>query len=99
MKQSFILFFILSLILGSCSNGGEKEINTSQSMIPTTAEAQKMKKESSAITQSLPTLMVIPADRLLKDLRWLATIDNQGVTDIINHENYLLSDFKLFLIV
>lgn len=100
MKQSFILFFILSLILGSCSNGGEKEINTSQSMIPTTAEAQKMKKESSAITQSLPTLMVIPADGLLKDLGCLSTTDNQGVTAYVrNYNRALINDKDLKFVI
>ena len=51
----------LSIITLSCNNS-----KNNNSMLPTVEQSNSMKKESNAITQSMPSIMVVPSDALLK---------------------------------
>ena len=47
-------------------------------MLPTVESSKTMKKESNAITQSMPSIMVVPSDAMLKRMQCLKEIENQG---------------------
>tara|TARA_B110000285_G_scaffold102568_1_gene116720 strand:+ start:1408 stop:2340 length:933 start_codon:yes stop_codon:yes gene_type:complete len=49
-------------------------------MIPTSADAQSAKRESNAINQSMPSVMVVPSDAMLKRMNCLKEVENQGTT-------------------
>jgi len=87
------------IIASGC--GDNKTNNTSnQGMIPTVAEAQSSKRESNAISQSLPTLMVIPSDGLLKKIGCLSSINNQGVTSYKrDYKKALVNDGDLKFVI
>lgn len=73
------LFFVLSVLLVISCNSGEKQ--TSSNLLPTLQESKLSKKESNAITQSLPTIMVVPSDAMLKRMGCLDEEITQGVTN------------------
>jgi len=75
MKNIFYPVLFLTVLLYSC--GGSSDNST---IVPTKEESKSLKKESNAITQSMPSIMVIPSDALLKRIDCLSEIDNQGVT-------------------
>ena len=76
MRRLFALCFISFLLLTSCGgNGaGENVIQSAQGLV---------KKESNAITQSIPSVMVLPSDAMLKRMGCLNTVDNQGVKSYV----------------
>ena len=51
----------LSIITISCNNS-----KNNNSMLPTVDQSNSLRKESNAITQSMPSIMVVPSDALLK---------------------------------
>lgn len=75
MKKT-IYYFALALMVASCGNSE----STGGNMLPTEAQSRSAKKESNAITQSMPSVMVIPSDAMLQRMNCLGTLDNQGVT-------------------
>ena len=75
MKNLYYLLIPATLAFFSCG-----ESATNDSMVPTSAEAQSAKKESNAITQSMPSVIVVPSDAMLKRMDCLKEVDNQGVT-------------------
>jgi hypothetical protein len=75
MKNLYYLLIPATLVVFSCG-----ESATNDSMVPTSAEAQSAKKESNAINQSMPSVMVVPSDAMLKRMNCLKEVDNQGVT-------------------
>lgn len=81
-KVSLICLSLSFILLGSCGRNQGK-----QGIVPTVSESKGFVKETNAITQSLPTLMVIPSDGILQKLGCLTTIDNQGVTSYIRNYN------------
>ena len=92
-----VIFMISVLLAFSCGNDQSK---FKKGMVPTVSESRSFKKESNAITKSLPTLMVIPSDGLLQGLGCLSTIDNQGVTSYVRDYNKALinsSDLKFII--
>ena len=76
MYKIYLSIFISSVLLVSCGDSSSE----SNSMVPTNAEAKTAKKESNAITQSMPSVMVIPSDAMLKRMDCVKEIDNQGTT-------------------
>ena len=77
MKLIFKLIIVISVLtFVSCADSSNK----GKSLIPTTAESQSMKHETNAIHQSLPTLMVIPSDALLKKNGCFTKIRKHGKT-------------------
>lgn len=64
------------MIFISCGESG----TNSNSMLPTNSESAAFKKESNAITKSMPSVMVIPSDAMLKRMNCIKQFDNQGVT-------------------
>jgi nucleoside diphosphate kinase len=76
MLKTYLIIPILFIMCISCGDSGSQ----GNSMLPTNAAAQKAKKESNAISQSLPSVMVIPSDAMLKRMDCLKEIENQGVT-------------------
>lgn len=68
----------LFILLSSCGGGDE-------GLIPSAKDAEA--KESNAITKSLPSVLVIPSDALLKRLGCLSTAENQGTTSYIRDYN------------
>ena len=72
MKNIFIPTISLLLLLSSCGSD--------DSMIPTSADAQSAKRESNAINQSMPSVMVVPSDAMLKRMNCLKEVENQGTT-------------------
>lgn len=82
-KISVVLVSLIVILLSSCGNKNPGK----QGMIPTVSQSKGFEKETNAITQSLPTLMVIPSDGLLQKLGCLTTIDNQGVTSYQRNYN------------
>ena len=54
MKKT-IYYFALALMVASCGNSE----STGGNMLPTEAQSRSAKKESNAITQSMPSVMVI----------------------------------------
>ena len=74
MKNILILLF--PALLFSC--GGDAPDTSSNSMLPTIEESASSKKQSNAISQSMPSVMVIPSDAMLKRMNCLKEIKNQG---------------------
>lgn len=81
-KVSFVCLSLSFILLGSCGRNQGK-----QGIVPTVSESKGFVKETNAITQSLPTLMVIPSDGILQKLGCLTTIDNQGLTSYVRNYN------------
>lgn len=75
MKKILYTLILFSVLLNSCQSSSDNS-----SMVPTKEESKSLKKESNAITQSMPSIMVIPSDALLKRIDCLSEMDNQGVT-------------------
>ena len=76
-----ILLLVTCAVFSSCGNSSsDNSSSDSGSMLPTESESQTSKKESNAITQSMPSVMVIPSDAMLKRMNCLKESDNQGVT-------------------
>lgn len=73
MKQLILFLIPLTLIFSSCGD-------SSNSMLPTNADSRSAKKESNAITKSMPSVMVVPSDAMLKRMDCLKEMNNQGVT-------------------
>ena len=69
-------------------------------MLPTTESSKTMKKESNAITQSLPSVMVIPSDALLNRNNCLSEINNQGVTAYVReYSKSFIQDSELRFVI
>ena len=99
MKSSIVstLIFFSLLITSSCGNGNDTNNN---SLIPTNAQAQKMKKESNAITRSMPSIMVVPSDAMLKRMGCLNEINNQGVVAYVrDYGNSFVKDSELKFVI
>ena len=79
MKKTLISCFCLAILASSCR--GEEVTN--ESMLPTMAQAKSKKKESNAITKSMPSIMVVPSDAMLKRMQCLKEMKNQGTTSYI----------------
>ena len=76
MYRIYLSILISSILLISCGNSGSE----SNSMIPTNRDSESFKKEANAINQSMPSVMVVPSDAMLKRMNCIKEIDNQGVT-------------------
>ena len=76
MYRIYLSILISSILLISCGNSGSE----SNSMIPTNRDSESFKKEANAINQSMPSVMVVPSDAMLKRINCIKEIDNQGVT-------------------
>ena len=76
MKQLILFLIPITLIFSSCGDSS----NASNSMLPTNADSRSAKKESNAITKSMPSVMVVPSDAMLKRMDCLKETNNQGVT-------------------
>lgn len=76
MKKTLLYLIIPTMIFISCGESG----TNSNSMLPTNSESAAFKKESNAITKSMPSVMVIPSDAMLKRMNCIKQFDNQGVT-------------------
>ena len=76
MKQLILFLIPITLIFSSCGDSS----NASNSMLPTNADSRSAKKESNAITKSMPGVMVVPSDAMLKRMDCLKETNNQGVT-------------------
>ncbi len=76
-----IAVILISFVITSCGSdqNQKKEKSESSGMIPTIEESKQSTKEVNAITQSLPTIMVMPSDALLKRIGCLTVLNNQGV--------------------
>jgi hypothetical protein len=95
MKKIIYLVSVLSFVLWSC--GGSSD---SSSMVPTKEESKSLKKESNAITQSMPSIMVIPSDAMLKRVDCLSEIDNQGVTVYVrDYSKSFVQDSELRFVI
>ena len=95
MKNNLLLLPFLILMF-SCGGSTEK----SGTMVPTSKESQSSKKESNAITQSMPSVMVIPSDAMLKRMNCLAEVDNQGVTSYArDYAKSFIKDSELKFVV
>lgn len=101
MKKNILNFYVIVFVLFSaCSGDGGNKSTQNKGMIPTVSEAQSMKKESNAITKSLPTLMVVPSDGLLKRLNCLKSIENQGITAYTrDYKSALINDGNLKFVI
>lgn len=100
MKASFnlIIAIIISTFLFSCGENNESE--NSNSMLPTVESSKTMKKESNAISQSMPSVMVIPADALLKRINCLSEVDNQGMTSYVrDYSKSFIQDSELRFVI
>lgn len=101
LKVHTIALSLLSLIIiEGCGEQSNQVPERNTGMVPTVKESQSFKKESNAITQSLPTLMVIPSDGMLNKMGYIKKVDNQGVTSYIRDYNGLLineSDVKFII--
>lgn len=97
MKNQFLLATMI-LFLTSCGGGGDSKDRNS--MLPTTESSKTMKKESNAITQSLPSVMVIPSDALLNRNNCLSEINNQGVTAYVrDYSKSFIQDSELRFVI
>lgn len=84
MKTICIVSVFLSLILlGSCGHSKSER----QNIIPSVSKSRRSVKETNAISQSLPTLMVMPSDGLLQKLGCLTSVNNQGVNSYLRNYN------------
>ena len=94
--KNLLYLLIPSILMLSCG-GDESESN---SMLPTMDSAKSMKKESNAITQSMPSVMVIPSDALLKRINCLSEVENQGVTSYArNYAKSFIQDSELRFVI
>ena len=101
MKSKVILnlLAVTAFFLSSCGESDSTKSET-RSMVPTKANALQAKSEVNAISQSLPTLMVIPSDGLLQSLGCMSTIDNQGVTTYVrNYSKALVNGNDLKFVI
>jgi hypothetical protein len=97
MKKSVVSKLIVFglLIISSCGNE-----TTNNSLIPTNAQAQNMKKESNAITKSMPSIMVVPSDAMLKRMGCLNEVNNQGVVAYVrDYGNSFVKDSELKFVI
>lgn len=95
-KLTHIIY--LSLLIFICYSCGESSDNSS--MIPTVEQSKTKKKESNAITQSMPTLMVIPSDALLKRMNCLSEEVKQGVVRYKrDYGNSFIKDSELKFVI
>jgi hypothetical protein len=77
MKIKF-LFICFIFLVYSCKNKTENIIPSVEDAKPT---------ESNAITKSMPSVMIIPSDALLKRLGCISTKNNQGVQSYVRDYN------------
>jgi len=87
---------IVFLVASSCSNenqGGKK-------MMPTANQIQKSKTETNSISQSLPTIMVIPSDALLNRIGCFTTVNSQGKPSYVRSYDkaFIVNDDLRFII-
>jgi hypothetical protein len=68
-----IPFILVVFILFSC--GGEKK---SDGLMPTDGQVEAAKVEANALSQSMPTIMVLPSDAMLLRMGFLKEVENQG---------------------
>ncbi|MDA0316589.1 MAG: DUF6175 family protein [Bacteroidetes bacterium] len=69
-------------------------------MLPTVDQSNSLRKESNAITQSMPSIMVVPSDALLKRMGCLKEEKRQGVTRYFrDYSSSFVKDSKLKFIV
>lgn len=86
---------LLSIITLSCNNS-----KNNNSMLPTVEQSNSLRKESNAITQSMPSIMVVPSDALLKRMGCLKEEKKQGVTRYFrDYSSSFVKDSKLKFIV
>ena len=68
-------FLILTSFLYSFQScGGKQEDSEAQSMMPTVEASSGMKREANAISQAVPSIMVMPSDALLNRMGKLEEI-------------------------
>ena len=97
MKIQILLKVILITVILNSGCGNESSNN---GIIPTNEQAQKMKKESNAITKSMPSIMVVPSDAMLKRMGCLKEVDNQGVVVYIrDYGSSFVKDSELKFVI
>lgn len=96
MKKHLFTLISILLIIQSCGS----EESTNNSMIPTVSESQSMKRESNAISKSMPSIMVVPSDAMLKRMGCLNEVNNQGVVAYIrDYGNSFVKDSELKFVI
>lgn len=92
------LIINLSFLIFLCYSCGESSDNSS--MIPTVEQSKTKKIESNAITQSMPSLMVIPSDAMLKRMNCLSEEVKQGVVRYKrDYSNSFIKDSELKFVI
>ena len=74
-----LFYFSIILFIASACGGNDN------GLVPSAENASA--KESNAITKSMPSILVIPSDALLKRLGCFSSVDNQGVTSYVRDYN------------
>lgn len=72
------IYGISLLLMISC--GSDKKEDGNNGLMPTNSQIQQNKKNSNAITQSMPSIMVFPSDAMLLRMGFLEEVENQGRT-------------------
>lgn len=75
------LFIALVLLISCGGNTGNKKV------MPTDNQVANAKTSKSSISQSLPTMMVIPSDGLLQRIGCFTTVNNQGKASYVRYYN------------
>jgi len=90
--STLAVFFLLS-----CS--GNKN-DSSKDLMPDSDKIKDGKKESNALTQSLPTIMVFPSDGMLERIGYLKSIENEGTTSYQrNYQQAFIKDPDLKFVI
>ena len=96
MYKVYLSIFISSILFTSCGDSGSE----SNSMVPTNADSESSKKEANAINQSMPSVMVVPSDAMLKRMSCIKEVDNQGVTSYArDYAKSFIQDSELKFVV
>lgn len=82
------------------SCGGKQEDSEAQSLMPTVEASSGMKREANAISQAVPSIMVMPSDALLNRMGKLEEITKQGVTFYIrNYQAAFIDNSELKFVI
>lgn len=96
MYKVYLSIFISSILFTACGDSGSE----SNSMVPTNADSESAKKEANAINQSMPSVMVVPSDAMLKRMSCIKEVDNQGVTSYArDYAKSFIQDSELKFVV
>ena len=86
-------FIVGSVLIVSCGGGAE---TGGGGLMPTEGQITKAKGSSNAISQSMPSIMVLPSDGLLQRLGYLEQRDSDGVTQYVrDYQGAFINDAEL----